>query len=186
MTPDRSPGPPARYPRRLAILHWLIAAMVIGALVAGTFILVPQANDTPGKIISLRLHMSLGVAILVLMGWRLAVRLRGPLPPHAEAGHPALDLLARAAHGALYLLVFGMSLSGIALALMAGIPGVVFGGQGVLPADFDGYAPRAAHGLMASLLMAVIALHVAGAMYHHLVRRDGLLARMSPWRRPSP
>lgn len=174
----QTPTYPTRYPRRLAWLHWVLAAMVIGALVAGSVILDRTPNSDPAKIMSLRMHMTLGIAILILMIWRLVVRFRGPLPPHADAGNAALNAGAKLAHVALYVLVFGMCASGIALSAMAGLPGIVFGGQGSLPADFAGYAPRAAHGIMAKLLMLVIAAHVAGALYHQLVLRDGLMRRM--------
>lgn len=167
-----------RYPRRLAWLHWIVAAMVIGALIAGSVILDETPNSDPAKIMSLRMHMTLGMLILLLMIWRLVVRFRGPLPPHADAGHAVLNTGAKLAHVALYVLVFGMCISGVALSVMAGLPGIVFGGQGSLPADFSAYAPRAAHGIMAKLLMLVIAAHVAGALYHQLILRDGLLRRM--------
>lgn len=54
----------------------------------------------------------------------------------------------------------------------------MFGGEGTLPPDFDTYPPRAIHGAFAGVLMALIALHVAAALWHQVVRRDGLMARM--------
>jgi cytochrome b561 len=71
-----------------------------------------------------------------------------------------------------------MAASGIATAAMAGLPQVVFGGAGSLPPNFDAFPPRAAHGLIARLLMLAIGLHIAAALFHLLVRRDGLLSRM--------
>lgn len=168
----------ARYPRPLAVLHWLLALMIIAALIAGTVLLGDTPNSDPGKIMGLRMHMSLGIAILILMVIRLALRLRGPLPPPSEAGGPMLHLAATVAHVSLYLLVFVMCGSGLALAMQAGLPGIVFGGQGALPPDFHAYAPRAVHGIVATLLMLVILGHVGGALYHHFVLKDGLIARL--------
>lgn len=76
-----------------------------------------------------------------------------------------------------------MAASGIVLALQAGLPGIVFGGDGSLPESFAGFRPRAAHGVLSRLLLALIALHVIAALYHRFVRRDGLLGRMSFSRR---
>jgi cytochrome b561 len=47
-----------------------------------------------------------------------------------------------------------------------------------LPANFDALAPRQAHGALAEILLLAIALHIAAALYHQFVRRDGLFARM--------
>ena len=71
-----------------------------------------------------------------------------------------------------------MAGSGIAMSVLAGLPQIVFGGVGTLPVDFNALPPRAVHGIVAKLLMLTIALHVAAALYHQFVRRDGLLARM--------
>ena len=47
-----------------------------------------------------------------------------------------------------------------------------------LPENFYDFIPRRVHGLLAKLLMALVLLHVAGALYHQFVQRDGLMARM--------
>jgi cytochrome b561 len=58
------------------------------------------------------------------------------------------------------------------------LPWVVFLHEGALPADFWAFPVRYVHYGFSRLLMALIALHVAGALYHTLVLRDGLLKRM--------
>lgn len=167
-----------RYHTALVTLHWLLAAGLIFALGLGTFALDPLPNSSPDKIGALKGHMIVGVTILLLMLARLVVRLKTAHPVAASTGNALLDKLAPLAHWALYLLVFIMAASGISTALLAGLPEIVFGGVGTLPADFKGLLPRAAHGIVAKLLMLTIALHVMAALYHQFVRRDGLLARM--------
>ena len=71
-----------------------------------------------------------------------------------------------------------MAGSGVAMSVLAGLPGIVFGGVGSLPVTFDALPPRAVHGIVAKPLMLAIALHVAAALFHQFVRRDGLLSRM--------
>ena len=69
--------------------------------------------------------------------------------------------------------------SGLALvAFLAGLPGIVFGGVGALPVNFDALPPRIVHGIVAKILMLAIILHVAAAVYHQFIRHDGLLSRM--------
>lgn len=168
-----------RYHPALVVLHWLLALMLVGALVAGTLILVPTPNDDPFKLFSLRMHMSLGLAILALMVVRLVVRLFTRTPPMVETELPSVNVAARVMHVALYVAAFGMALSGIALSRAAGLPDIVFGGSGApLPADFHDFAPRAVHGALARVLMLLIAVHVLAALWHQFVRRDGLMARM--------
>lgn len=168
-----------RYHPALVALHWLLAVLILLALVFGTFALAPMANDDPLKLDGLRGHMTIGIAILVLMLVRLVVRLRTGAPPEADIGHRALNRVARLAHWALYGLVFVMVASGIALSAMAGLPEIVFGGSGApLPPSFHDYAPRAVHGAAASLLMLLVAGHVGAALWHQVARRDRLFRRM--------
>lgn len=168
-----------RYPRSFALLHWLLAAMIVLALTAGMILLGSKPNSDPSKLFSLRMHMPLGLLIGALMIWRVVRKIRGPMPEHLDAGNLALNLLAGAAHIGLYLLTFAMVGSGIALSLQAGLPAIVFGGQGALPETFHGYTPRTVHGIVANGLIALIVLHVLGAIYHQKVLKDGILSRMS-------
>jgi cytochrome b561 len=72
-----------------------------------------------------------------------------------------------------------MVLSGLATAIGADLFSIVFGGSGTpLPESFGHLPQRAAHGLIAIGLVALIALHVVAAFYHQFVLKDGLLRRM--------
>ncbi|MBF9049286.1 cytochrome b [Roseobacter sp. HKCCD9010] len=168
-----------RYHPILVTLHWLLAAMIIGGLIMGGQVLAATPNDDPFKLISLRMHMGMGIAILALMLTRLIVRLVTAKPPEADIGNAVLNKGARAAHWLFYLVVFAMCGSGIAISVMAGLPAIVFGGSGdPLPVDFSAFPPRAVHGALATVLGLLILAHVGAALYHHFIRRDGLLRRM--------
>jgi cytochrome b561 len=169
---------PKRYHTALVVLHWLLALMLIVALTMGTLVLDATPNSSPDKIGALQGHMVVGGLILVLMVVRLIVRWKTDHPAPASTGNALADRLAPLAHAALYLLVFAMAGSGIAMSIQAGLPDIVFGGVGSLPENFRHLVPRAVHGIVAKLLMLTIALHVLAALYHQWVRRDGLLARM--------
>lgn len=183
-SPTAGATPAVRYHPALVVLHWLLAAALLFVLAMGTLSLREIPNTSPDKLFALRGHMAFGVALLVLTLVRLAVRAGTRRPPPAATGSALLDRLGPFAHGALYVAVVLMAASGIALALQAGLPGIVFGGTGApLPESFASFTPRKAHGLLAKLLMVLIAVHVAGALYHQFVRRDGLLGRVSLGRR---
>lgn len=167
-----------RYHPLLVTLHWLLALLIVAALALGALVLVRIPNHDPMKIEALRSHMTGGVLILVLMLVRLVVRARTTHPARATTGHPALDRLAWVSHRLFYVAVLGMAGSGLFMALQTDLPAIVFAGKGALPADFWIYPVRTVHYAFSRLLMVLIALHVAGALYHALILKDGLLTRM--------
>jgi cytochrome b561 len=176
----------SRYHPLLVVLHWLLALMIIGMLIAGFLVLDPMQNANPNKTRILLLHMSGGMLILALMLIRLVVRWRSARPTPATTGSPLLDRLAILAHYSFYLLVLLMVTSGFATAIIAGLNRSVFQRTGEpLPADFDVYPSFVAHSYLATILVLLIGLHVLAALYHQFVRKDHLLSRMAFGRRTS-
>lgn len=167
-----------RYHPLLVGLHWVLALLIVAALALGALVMVRIPNDDPMKIEALRSHMTGGAAILLLMLLRLFVRVRTEAPPAATARNRLLDRLAWWSHRLLYVAVIGMAGSGIVMALQTRLPWIVFGHDRPLPADFWAYPIRSVHYAFSRLLMGLIALHIAGALYHTLILRDGLLRRM--------
>jgi len=172
-----------RYHPALVVVHWLLAFLIVAALALGALVMAPMPNGDPMKIEALRSHMLGGGLILVLMLVRLLLRARTAHPAPARAGHPLLDWLAWGSHRLFYLLVLGMAGSGIATAIEADLPDIVFAGHGTLPPDLWIFTPRAFHYAFSRTLMLLIALHVAGALYHTVILRDRLLRRMGFGRR---
>lgn len=168
---------PKRYSSLMVTLHWLTALLVVAAFLAGK-VIARIPNDDPAKLNPLGLHMNLGTITLLIIIIRFIARARTPRPDYASTGNALLDGLGKTVHYALYLLVFLMSVSGIALSAQSGLPKVVFFGSGSLPADFSDFASRALHGLIAPALLLLVALHVGAAFYHQFFIKDNLLSRM--------
>lgn len=169
---------PTKYGNVQVALHWLSAALIMFMLVMGTFSLAETANTDPGKLFALRGHMLFGGAVLLLTLVRLVWLWTHPKPAHAATGNALLDKLGVGAHHLLYLLIIIILASGIGLALLSGLPGIVFGGEGSLPASFFDYPPRFVHGIATKLLAALVLLHIVGALYHQFVIKDSLFRRM--------
>jgi cytochrome b561 len=167
-----------RYHPLLVALHWVLAVLIIAALALGALVMAKMPNTDPMKLEALRSHMTGGVLILLLMLIRLFVRSRTAHPAPATAGNPLFDRVAWVSHRALYAAVLGMAGSGLFMALQTNLPSILFAGQSSLPADFWAFPVRTVHYLISRVLMALIALHIAGALYHTLILRDGLLGRM--------
>jgi cytochrome b561 len=168
-----------RYHPALVSLHWLLAILIIVALLMGSNLLSQIPNNDPEKLFALKMHMISGFIILVLMITRVVVRKMTDKPAPAETGNALLNKAGIIAHTLLYLLVFAMVGSGMAMALMSGLPDIVFNNSGVaLPENFNHLLPRLFHGVIAKILFLMIFLHVLGALYHQFVRKDSLLSRM--------
>jgi cytochrome b561 len=168
-----------KYHPALVLLHWLLAWFIIGSLLFGFFVLRTMPNTDPHKIDMLEWHMGLGMAILAAMLVRLVVRWRTAKPAPAGLGTPASARAAGRAHLAFYVLVVGMVASGYATALIAHLNDIVFARNGApLPPSFDAYPTFHLHGWIAALLAILVTLHAAGALWHWLVRRDGVMRRM--------
>jgi len=178
MTTPNSSTPVQRYHPALMALHWLMALMIIALLLGGSLVTAPTPNTDPEKIGHIKGHMIVALSVGVMLIVRLLVRLRTSHPAPARSGMAWADRLAPWTHWAFYVLVFTMLVSGMTMAAMTGLPDIVFNGKGSLPSDFWHLPPRVVHGIVAKALFALIALHIGAAVYHQVIRKDGLLSRM--------
>lgn len=165
-----------RYHPALAALHWLLALLITGLLCLGYFVLAPMSNANPAKIHVLVWHAGIGMLVLLLMIVRLIVRLRSAHPARVTSGLPLLDRLAPAAHYGLYIVVFVMILSGWLTGFA--VSGVFAHSGELLPADFTVIPTFRVHAALALVLTLLLAAHVAAALYHQAVLRDGLFGRI--------
>jgi cytochrome b561 len=175
-------GPDApRYDRTAVLAHWLLALAIALNLALGLY--MHDLPISPQRLKLYNWHKWAGMTILVLSALRLAWRLAHPPPPDV----PMSLWQRRAAHGmhaALYVLFFAVPLAGWAYSSASGFPVVWFGVQPLpdwVPVDRAwADALKAAHKTLALALALAVALHVAAALKHHWVDRDGLLHRMRP------
>ena len=169
----------SKYHPALAVLHWVLAWFIVASLAFGFLVLAEVPNADPRKLDMLEWHMGLGMAILAAMLLRLVLRWRTARPSPAGLGSPASARAAGWAHLAFYALVLGMVATGYATALIAHLNDIVFARSGApLPASFEPYPTFRAHGVIATMLAILVVLHVLGALWHWLVRRDGVMRRM--------
>lgn len=177
-----------RYSLTAIVLHWVLGLALIGIFAVGVYM-----ADLPFSPMRLKLynwHKWAGITILVLSVLRLVWRLthRPPeLPGKIAAAMPAWQHWAHhGTHYALYALFFLVPLIGWAYSSAEGFPIVVFG---VLPLPDFVPADKALaamikpfHELSAFALIGLAGLHIAAALKHQWVDRDGLINRMLPGR----
>lgn len=172
-------APPARYHLWLVILHWVLAVLIVAMLTVGFAWLGQMSAPDPWRLSLLRWHMAGGILILTLMILRFVIRMRTVRPVRTSTGNRILDGVGHVSHLAFYPIVLLIAGTGLATALVAGLPAIALGCSGaVLAPDFTIYASFTAHALLATLLANLILLHLLGVGYHQLIRRDRLLSRM--------
>lgn len=166
-------------------LHWLIVALLAAQYaIAWTMPGIHRGTKPVGLI---DLHLSLGITILGLAVLRLLWRLANPVPLLRDDMPPWQHRVAQATHALLYLLILVLPLMGWANGLSRGWTINVFGVAPLPPIMPAGaafvHACGSLHILTSYLLLALVGLHVAAALYHHVVLGDGVLLRMLPSRR---
>jgi cytochrome b561 len=162
------------------LLHWLMAVCILAML----FIGVGMVSTVMPKYLTLvSIHKPLGVAILVLALVRLVVRLRYGAPSLPADLPEPMKLAAQLSHYAFYVLMIGMPLIGWGMLSAASYPVVLFAGvhlPAILPRSASLHALLwNAHFYLAFAFFALILLHVAAALFHALIRRDGVFDSMA-------
>ena len=161
------------------LLHWLMALMIVSMLFIGAGM---AASVSARHVWLLNLHKPLGIAILLLVVVRLFVRFSTRQPP-LPADLPAVQVLAaKMSHVLLYALMFTLPLVGWAMISAAGDPVMLSSSlqlPSILPANPSTFAfLRKAHTYLAYLLFFTVLAHLAAALLHGWVRRDGVLESM--------
>lgn len=174
------------YSATARFLHWLIAVLVFVMAVTG-LVMVYRGKDLniwDGLTNNLySTHKLLGLVVLALVVLRLAYRLIWGRPPDEPTLAPFHRIASHAVHWSMYVLLIAIPVGGwIGVSLFPALD--VFGLFKIpaLTAPDQAMSSQVlwVHGLAAYVLFALVGLHVAAALYHHVVRGDGVLARMLP------
>ena len=165
--------------------HWLTFGLVAAAFAVAWVMPEIERGTKPETLINL--HLSLGASLLAVVLFRALWRLVHPVPGPAAGLTRLQARVAKLTHLTLYLLLFIMPLTGWAAASVRGWPVKLFGFitlPALLPAVTRlGFQLGDWHAdILCWVLLTVIGLHVAAALHHALVRRDGVLQRLLPFR----
>lgn len=165
-------------------LHWLVAALVFVQFGLGLY--AARLPVSLARLQWLSRHKSLGLAILALVLLRVAWRWLNP-PPALPDSMPRWQRGAAATiHRLLYVLLVLAPLAGWMYASAAGLSVNWFGlfqVPDLLPKQFElSELLKAVHKGSVALLALLLLGHVAGALRHALVLRDGIMHRMLPWK----
>ncbi|GGE03544.1 cytochrome b [Aureimonas endophytica] len=162
------------------LLHWLMAAAILAML----FIGVGMVSTVTERYLTLvSLHKPLGIAILVLAVLRLGLRFKAGAPELPRDLPEPMKLAAKLSHVLLYACMIAMPLLGWGMLSAASFPIELFGGYhlpAILPPSPALHSLLwNAHRALAFAFFALILAHIAAALFHALVRRDGVFQAMA-------
>ncbi|QJD30064.1 cytochrome b [Methylococcus geothermalis] len=168
-------------------LHWIMAVLIVLAWFIGLY--VADLPKGPEKALIMAWHKGFGTAVLALITVRLAWRLLNPPPQFPDGMSPGLRQAAHSVHWTLYGLMIAQPLSGWAVSSASGYP-VKLIGLITLPALVEKNESLAeffvdVHSMLGWGLAILVLGHVAMAIKHHHVDRNGILKRILPGHRPA-
>ncbi len=162
------------------LIHWLMAIGILSMLFIGVG-MVSTVTETHLALVSI--HKPLGVALFALVLIRLFVRLTSGAPALPAALPEPMKLAAHLSHYALYALMIAMPLLGWGMLSAAGYPVTLWPGATlpqILPESRELHTLLwNAHSALSFAFFALVLLHVAAALFHALVRRDGVFQQMA-------
>ena len=168
------------------ILHWSMGIIFIGLIPLGLWMSGLESSDLKWTVYGL--HKSLGITILGLVALRIGWRLINTTPRMPVDSASWEIRAAKLTHLSLYVLMLAMPLSGWVMS-SAGGHAVTFFSLFGLPEIVEknpdlGKLAWNAHGYLGYVAIGFISLHILAALYHHLFKRDDILTRMLPSKKP--
>lgn len=169
-----------RYSTPAIVLHWLVALLIFVAFPLGLY--MADLPLSPEKLQLFSYHKWIGVTVFMLAGLRVVWRLTHTPPPLPASVAGWQRRASAIAHGLLYLLILVIPISGWLMSSAKGVQTVWFG---VLPLPdligkdkALGHLLEEVHETLNYTLLALVVLHVAGALQHHFIERQPFLQRM--------
>lgn len=173
-----------RYAPAMRVIHWLTAALVLLLFVFGGWVVYFDPGDGPLKDELYNLHQSIGITVWVLVLLRIVIRLATGAPRLPPGTPGVVRLLATLNHLALYLVLLAQPIIGLSDTNAWGFPLKWFG-LFTVPSPI-GKQPDAVaqqfsdlHWFGALTLLLLLGTHIAGALYHGVIRRDGVVRHMA-------
>lgn len=173
---------PARYQRTAVVLHWIVALLII-ALIGTGWYMVGIPKNTPERAFFFNLHKSLGIVAAIFIVMLIVWRVRHVVPLLPSAMPRWEKMAANLNHRLFYVLMVLVTFSGYLTSSFSRYGPKLFG----IPLPHWGWEDAAlrdnfsaVHRITALIFAVLIAIHIAAALKHLLVDKDGVFQRMLP------
>jgi cytochrome b561 len=167
-----------QYSKRMVIVHWLTLVLLIAAWYLGDS-LGDATDDSKATLTGYIVHIAVGGSVLLLTLFRFLFRRRDGTP--APLSDTPMDKLAKAVHYLLYALLFVLPLSGVMILLTSKAGPALWSFDATMLPKQHGYRGVFAHEVheqLVNVLIALVAVHILGAIKHQFITKDGLMQRM--------
>ncbi len=167
-----------QYSKRMVIVHWLTLALLIVAWYLGDS-LGDATDESKATLAGYIVHMAVGGTGLLLVFFRFYFRRTDGIP--APVGDTPMDKLAKGVHYLLYTVLFLLPLSGIMTVIKSTTGKALLAGDANLLPKEHGYHnvfAHTVHELLVNVLIALVVIHILGAIKHQFIMKDGLMERM--------
>jgi cytochrome b561 len=164
-------------------LHWATAVIVLGMIPAG-LVMIQEGLERSLQNLLFMFHKNMGVIVLALILWRLIYRAAYPPPPLPASVPGWQQRVAGLTHVMLYVTILVMAVSGYVRVVAGGFPlewWDALGAPRLVPrSDALAEVAKTVHWATHYVVIGLVVLHVAAALHHALIKRDGVFARMWP------
>lgn len=171
-----------KYSRIAILLHWLTVLLVFALFAIGWYMVDLPKGPARGE--TFALHKSLGLTVFLLTVWRICWRVTHPAPALPKAVSRWRATLAHGVHATFYVLLIGQPLSGYLSSSFSGYDTKFF----AIPLPTWGHHDPPLNEFLTEIhvigsvaLVALVILHVLGALTHLMEPGDRLMRRMLPW-----
>lgn len=170
----------SKYSLAIRVIHWLMGVTILALIACGWFMSDLDDNHAY-KWDFYKYHKTFGLVIFLLFFVRIVLRLKSEMPEYPKDFSKMIKFLSTSVHKILYFLMLAVPLTGI---LMSSL-----GGYGLIFFDYKlpNYFPlnkslsgdiNELHGMFSYILLALILLHIAGAVKHILIDKNNILKRI--------
>jgi len=164
-----------KYNKGTIAIHWLTFIMIVLLFPIGKYM---AGLEGEAKMSLLKTHASFGAIIFLLTLVRTWLFFKAERPANIKTGIKFNDRLVVWVHYAFYILLFGISISGIATLLIGGYASALIHNDAELILSSSNVFSLKGHGLMALILMLLIIMHVVGVAKHYLFTKENALDRI--------
>lgn len=191
-----------RYTKPAVILHWLIALVIFSMFALGWYMSeLPKeapkqsafdlfdlgiytwelAKEASPRTFYFNLHKSIGITLLALIAIRVLWRITHRPPAMLTSYKPWEKKLATGTHHLLYLLMVAMPVTGLIMAVNSKYGVMWFGMDFIAGLDNSNMRDlfKEAHEIIGAILLIAVIIHIAGALKHKFIDKDGTMKRMS-------
>ncbi|PCI31010.1 MAG: hypothetical protein COB60_12985 [Flavobacteriaceae bacterium] len=175
MNKDRKNDLTKKFSKGTIITHWLTALLILILFPLGKYMEGLEISEKMGLI---KAHAILGILVLILTIIRTVSFFKHQRPVNLKTGSKFNDKLAVWIHNIFYFLLFGIAISGLATMILGGYGEALKTGTIDMIKSHSEIPPLKPHGIMATIMMILLVMHIVGFIKHLIIKKENTLKRI--------